>query len=1376
MLVVAAALATVSSARTKYLVDCSGSGYWKFYTADGALIDASKIEKDSDFDLEIARMSSLNKSYGSKFNMYSFTVAGTNVTTSMMGPWCDGNGTMTIGEGGVTMAANNMIRFGSKNNIAQFKLAASQTWRGPSGSTAWSEFAIGCKEEWKGYYWQSYAQGLDDITWTLDGRIMLSFTATNSLSTVDVVVNPEARLLLVEKWGSQTFGGALGAKTLTLKGGDTGSSVPLFTIGAKNPAMTAMGTTYAPNAFSDVTLAPKVYLADGASVKGGTVDYAVSELFVSGGDSTFSGDVTVTKDVSMDIGGGSSLEFTGNLYFADDAAIDLTGDGSLKFCGGEAELRVTGDGTLEFDPAGDEIVLRGDLSSFTGRIHVASGALLIHPDAAINEAAAFSAADGASYRTLAAGDFGDYTVDNRQYYRDSHGVSHPYLCMSRVSGNTSWPKAGQFWYLSADGTTNWVDWVDGSVVDFQLPWSAGLGNQAAMHTAGIVRRASSGATTPYIDGNDDVNGVLSIGERGIEFQSTSQGIYFWKTGKCLRLSESQTWKAPASDSFTTSHCRIYLGGSWTYIYPAGSLVATKDDITLTLEGNLLASFYWPTNDFSTANIVVKAPALMHSTTAGGRSDAWKSTFGRINAKTLTFDGGVGMYFGSKTVANTGVGSAAVISPTNVARRIILKNGATLTAAAETVWTGTELAAAAGSSGGMSGTFVLQDELIPLCAEPGATLDLTGARFKEASGVSAGFSATGSGTVRVSFANLSALSGAFAVDGPVVEIADEGRWTSPLAGASGLTVASSGLVSVSAEALEGFDGGISVTSGTLVLDSVAAIPAGGKVITSGNGKLVLIDQTGFDADIHMGGTKNFGTDDLVVTDDARENETLTLSSGQTLQIFGSGLKSSSTVSMEGGSAIFFHKPATVYAPVTVAAGTVAVNCAADAAGTFGGQVTVPKSCAMDVYADGGLSFAKGFMVSGTYRQRSGNVVLRDTASSFSGGEPQFYAGTFTVTNCSITSTSASWRMDMAGQTGDVTVEIAKGGTWYIGNNSVPYVGQSNAYESRILINGGTMWHQTYDSFRMDYTGNGKAVVELRGGTLSTERRIISAHDMSSDTGYAKFIWSGGKIQTGGSYPFRYTEFFMGNKPNATSADTARGVEFIVNGTNCVLDLAGFLYPNAISNFAAGASRMIGAPGAVLTVKGRSGYENTLTLANFEPNGMALDLNQTPAADVAIVGDGTEKVLGWVTPGTTGGKVVCTGTASPLLANYLVPAGGTFENAYVNDDWCTGFSYVTASNLVFGAGSTYRVYTAPGGFVPLTLAGSLVLPGGATLAVDKSAAPLPVGEAQVLVSPAEGVKGDCAWTLSGASRHAARVYTGNGSLCFDYVPTAMMLLLR
>ena len=241
-------VATVSFARTVYYADNTEVNYWRFFDSEGNGISANSVAKDSGFDLVTGRLASRNSALSDNLDVYSWTIAGTNVTKSMTGPWCDGSGAVTIGAGGLTMAANNAMRFGHKGGLARVKLSESQTWRGPDSGAA--EFYIGCDGYWNGYYWNATVAALNDLDWTLDGRIKVFLCATNDLSKVDVTVNPDARLVLVEKWNGQTFGGALGAKTLTLRGDGGASSEPILTIGGgKNPDGAFMAPSYAPSSF-----------------------------------------------------------------------------------------------------------------------------------------------------------------------------------------------------------------------------------------------------------------------------------------------------------------------------------------------------------------------------------------------------------------------------------------------------------------------------------------------------------------------------------------------------------------------------------------------------------------------------------------------------------------------------------------------------------------------------------------------------------------------------------------------------------------------------------------------------------------------------------------------------------------------------------------------------------------------------------------------------------------------------------------------------------------------------------------------------------------------------------------------------------------------
>lgn len=760
--------ASATGERTFYTSDLlrTNDGWWRFYRQpEGTPLSKYEMSLTKDGDVTIVHTcpKSQTMGMGYAYDFFSWTIAGTNVTTEAMGPWVDGAGSVSLGAGGLTMTANNVWRFGNTDGRVRVYLKESQTWSGPADGSDWAWMGIGCKEFYSGYYWQSRIAALKDLTWTLDGRIQVTLSDANDLSNVDVIVNPLARLVLVKGYGEQVFNGKLGAKSLTLKGGDAESPKALFTVGAANPS-THFGETVAPSTFDAATVAPVVNLVDGADVTGGSVDYSVAQLNVTGGDSTFSGNVVLRDDVAIDIADGATFAFTGTLAADDGKGLTVTGAGRYLAPSSGLSTPVRGSGVLAFDPgAGNEIVLHEDLSAFTGTILALSGTVFVHEDSGLPMVAKLVAEDGAAILRFKSSDAGDFTdaVTGHLYYRAPDGVRHHYLFANQFTKNTT---GGQLTYRRNRDVDESVAWIDDSILVFDTNNSGGIEMSSDYNIYGFVAEQLWNGT-PFMSGA----GVLTFGAKGIhgDYGDANSGISFWKNNTRVKLATSQSWTGPnrARSTGSTSPLRFNLGKSGDY---NGSLSALVDGLTLTIAQDALLNIYWPTNSFANANLTVRYPALLCLPT---HTLAGNLTHGRLNADTLTVDGGACVYFGAKNFA---IGYNYVQSPTNVtadtyAKKIVLKDGGALTAKTLALWDDVTLSATGGINT-LVGAFEFQNAETALEVAAGATMDLaTEATLTERMGVSAVLNVEGTGTLKIK-ANTYALTGGIVLNGGTLAVA------------------------------------------------------------------------------------------------------------------------------------------------------------------------------------------------------------------------------------------------------------------------------------------------------------------------------------------------------------------------------------------------------------------------------------------------------------------------------------------------------------------------------------------------------------------------------------------------------------------------------
>ena len=353
-------------------------------------------------------------------------------------------------------------------------------------------------------------------------------------------------------------------------------------------------------------------------------------------------------------------------------------------------------------------------------------------------------------------------------------------------------------------------------------------------------------------------------------------------------------------------------------------------------------------------------------------------------------------------------------------------------------------------------------------------------------------------------------------------------------------------------------------------------------------------------------------------------------------------------------------------------------------------------------------------------------------------------------------------------GDVKFVIGEGGTVSLGNNSSLYMGGSSTdYEARMVLDGGTLNFTTADRFYFCYDGYGDTVLEINSGTINT-LRVFDKYD-ASKPGRATILWRGGTIKG--------ADTSITTMLNNRAFLTGSGVSMLVDG-DCTLDLDRFSKLAVTNASPSGTGSWTGTSRAKLRVLKASEATRAqkLVLANFAPNGMAIDLNGANGADVEILGADSDLSVTWVAPGTNG-VLRAIGTSPALAASYIVPDGASFS-ASTLEGWNSGFSAVTHNDLSFEPGSTLLLATGPDGlFSPISILGSIALSGALSCYVDATAH-RPAPQAQVVVSAAGGASGECSWTVSGKNISLPRsaLSAGAEGLSFLYTDAGLMLILK
>ena len=876
---------------------------------------------------------------------------------------------------------------------------------------------------------------------------------------------------------------------------------------------------------------------------------------------------------------------------------------------------------------------------------------------------------------------------------------------------------------------------------------------------------------------------VNVGAYGI--RSSTSGWTFQFYSATLNLTASQTWSGPDASDLSASPFVVKTAHDTLTYY--GGISAGADDVVLTLAGDMHLWLRDSSTDLAGCDVVVRKPAVLSLLRRSSTSDA--SFTGRLHARKLTLDGGSGFYFGAKSTGD-GRGSIPELSVARVAQTVALTNNASLTAYGSTVVSvtgGVAVVAAAGSESAVVGAYSLKDDATVFKAEAGATLDLTGATL-----TGGAVSVQGPGTVKYSFDANSTVGGvSFGGGCSLVLSGSNGTVTGSLADVSAIEISVSGVVVAGDASIASYHGSdIEVSAGTLYVHSASAIPAGVKIVTTGTGALCLRDATGFDKETQMGGTKTLvdGSSGLIVTDAPREGETIVVPSGETLSVIGSGLASSSTVDLRGGSKIVFYDTATVAASFVATNGAVDVVTAGSAVtGTVSGVVN-SSGGTLQVVSPGLVRFMGGGNL-GAFKMVSGEAEV--------GGADYLGYGSIYVFSGRLLLTSL-WKFDTKWidvclnqtQTGDATLEVAQGGELYLAKaNCNVFVGKDTNWKSHLYLNGGCLCCIFNERFLINcsmdnqgvltgYSGNGIVEVD-NGGELALARVIRS----STHSGpHAGIILGDGKWSSRKATSYRYVYGVLINEGDCPV--TVKG--------RFTFDMSNFAAGNTVvTNQSASATGVwtcedggrISVTGAGRTLVFRDATDIALDLTLPRASGAVPTIgNVVFCNSTEAEGDVPPTAVTWTISKYADGQqgaVTATGEngrTGPLVASYVVPAGATFDCSQTNG-WYAGFSGQTVSNLMFEAGSAYRFAPFAADFAPLAIAGALTLPD--TMDYDLTPGSRRCYEAAPVIVPEGGIDGSCVWTCRGDSAARpknARLSVSGGRVLFDYLLPGVLILVR
>ena len=308
-------------------------------------------------------------------------------------------------------------------------------------------------------------------------------------------------------------------------------------------------------------------------------------------------------------------------------------------------------------------------------------------------------------------------------------------------------------FLDRDGnTTNWVDGSylvllkDKNTTDSRGKWPAATVLNATFPVRGL-RFDTQRADTYF-----EHNGCFEIGAAGLELTYPGACVAMGRgdgygLATRVKLMENQVWKGPASGnstafSFTDDQ---HIG---QYNYHNDYLSADPSVTSWTVQGRL-AVWFCRTNALENVDVRVEDPARIRCRSRIRPSDD-RIYYAGLHAKSLTLSGDAEMWQAGGTVSSYHSSHASTMQPLmdsiTMAPLVILEDGADMKLVGAEWDLPLLRVTGAGATSSLRGscTFIRASSAIEL--QDGATLELPATNLE--SGVSAGFSVTGTGTLKV----------------------------------------------------------------------------------------------------------------------------------------------------------------------------------------------------------------------------------------------------------------------------------------------------------------------------------------------------------------------------------------------------------------------------------------------------------------------------------------------------------------------------------------------------------------------------------------------------------------------------------------------------